>query len=52
GEASGLKCRGQVLPSTKKVTYELSIKELGYSPEPYAKADALMYADGQPIVLI
>ncbi|MEK9146532.1 MAG: type I polyketide synthase, partial [Elusimicrobiota bacterium] len=52
GAASGLKCRGQVLPSTKKVTYELSIKELGYSPEPYAKADALMYADGHPIVLI
>lgn len=78
GVASQLKCRGQVLASTKKVTYEISIKELGYGPgrgahspaqapglspgtapeengralEPYAIADALMYADGHPIVLI
>ncbi|MBI4425383.1 MAG: type I polyketide synthase [Elusimicrobia bacterium] len=52
GVASRLKCRGQVLPSTRTVAYELSIKELGYGPEPYAIADALMYADGHPIVLI
>ncbi|MBI3296867.1 MAG: acyltransferase domain-containing protein [Elusimicrobia bacterium] len=52
GVKSQLKCRGQVLASTKKVVYEISIKELGYGPEPYALADALMYADGKPIVLI
>ena len=34
------------------VTYEVTIKELGYRPEPYAIADALMYADGKPIVEI
>jgi 3-hydroxymyristoyl/3-hydroxydecanoyl-(acyl carrier protein) dehydratase len=34
------------------VTYEVAIKELGYGPEPYAIADALMYADGKPIVEI
>ena len=34
------------------VTYEVSIKELGYDPEPYVIADALMYADGKPIVEI
>ncbi|MBI4676671.1 MAG: type I polyketide synthase [Elusimicrobia bacterium] len=52
GVQSRLKCRGQVLPSTKKAMYEISVKELGYGPEPYAIADALMYADGKPIVLI
>jgi len=50
GIASRLKCRGQVISSTRVVTYEVSIKELGYRPEPYAIADALMYADGKPIV--
>lgn len=49
---SGLRCRGQVLASTKKVVYEISIKEIGYGPEPYALADAMMYADGKPIVFI
>ncbi|MBL8866394.1 MAG: hypothetical protein JNK93_12615 [Planctomycetia bacterium] len=52
GVDSRLKCRGQVLESTKRVTYEISIKELGFGPAPYAIADALMYADGKPIVEI
>ena len=52
GVASQLKCRGQVLDTTRVVTYEVSIKELGYRPEPYVIADALMYADGKPIVEI
>ena len=52
GVASRLKCRGQVIESTKMVTYEVTIKELGYRPEPYALADALMLADGRPIVEI
>jgi len=52
GVASVLKCRGQVLDTTRLVTYEVSLKEIGYSPEPYAIADALMYADGRPIVEI
>ena len=34
------------------MTYEVTVKELGYRPEPYAIADALMYADGKPIVEI
>lgn len=50
GVTGKLKCRGQVIESTRKVVYEISIKELGYGPEPYAIADALMYADGRPIV--
>jgi len=52
GVASGLRCRGQVLETTKVVTYEVSIRELGYRPEPYVICDALMYADGKPIVEI
>jgi acyl transferase domain-containing protein/3-hydroxymyristoyl/3-hydroxydecanoyl-(acyl carrier protein) dehydratase len=50
GVASRLRCRGQVVGTTGKAVFELSIKELGYRPEPYAVADALMYADGKPIV--
>ena len=45
-----LKCRGPVTPNTKKVHYELEIKEIGYRPEPYVLADAHMYADGHYIV--
>ncbi len=52
GVASGLRCRGQVLETTRVVTYEVSIRELGYRPEPYVICDALMYADGKPIVEI
>ena len=52
GVSSRLKCRGQVIASTKIVAYEVSVKELGYGPEPFCIADALMYADGKPIVEI
>jgi len=41
-----------VLETTSTVTYEVSVKELGYGPEPYVIADALMCADGKPIVEI
>ncbi len=52
GVQSRLKCRGQVTESTTRVTYEIEIKELGYGPEPFAIGDALMYADGKPVVEI
>jgi acyl transferase domain-containing protein/3-hydroxymyristoyl/3-hydroxydecanoyl-(acyl carrier protein) dehydratase len=52
GVASRLKCRGQVIQSTRTVTYEVSLKELGYGPDAYAIADVLMYADGKPVVEI
>ncbi len=52
GVASKLCCRGQVLETTKVVTYEVTIREIGYRPEPYVLVDALMYADGKPIVEI
>jgi 3-oxoacyl-(acyl-carrier-protein) synthase/3-hydroxymyristoyl/3-hydroxydecanoyl-(acyl carrier protein) dehydratase len=50
GVRSRLKCRGPVTPKTKHVVYEVDIKEFGYGPEPYAVADAHMYADGHRIV--
>ena len=54
GVRSRLKCRGQVLANTKKVWYEITLKEIGYDEHqtPYCLADALMYADGKPIVEI
>lgn len=52
GVANRLRCRGQVIETTKVAAYEVTIKEIGYGPEPYAIADALMYADGKPIVEI
>jgi 3-oxoacyl-(acyl-carrier-protein) synthase/3-hydroxymyristoyl/3-hydroxydecanoyl-(acyl carrier protein) dehydratase len=50
--ASRLKCRGQVTATTHSVSFEVSIKERDYRPEPYALADALIRADGKPIVEI
>jgi len=50
GVGGRLRCRGQVIDSTRSVAYEVAIKELGYDPEPYCIADALMYADGRPVV--
>ena len=62
---SRLKCRGQVLAGTKKVWYEVTLKEISYGRQGtphddklannqtcYCLADALMYADGKPIVEI
>jgi len=51
GKKAVLKCRGPVTPDTKKVIYEVEIKQLGYMPEPFAIADAHMYADGHRIVM-
>ncbi|MDO8806622.1 MAG: beta-ketoacyl synthase N-terminal-like domain-containing protein, partial [Elusimicrobiota bacterium] len=54
GVTSRLECRGQVLPSTKKAMYEIIVKEIGYQPDgqPYAVAEAFMYADGKRIIHI
>jgi acyl transferase domain-containing protein/3-hydroxymyristoyl/3-hydroxydecanoyl-(acyl carrier protein) dehydratase len=50
GVASQLKCRGQVLPSTRKVQYRLEVDEIGYDPEPFVIATASMIADGKHVV--
>jgi acyl transferase domain-containing protein/3-hydroxymyristoyl/3-hydroxydecanoyl-(acyl carrier protein) dehydratase len=50
GQPSQLKCRGQVLSSTKKVQYRVEVDEIGYGPEPYVVATASMFADGKHVV--
>jgi len=50
GVSTKLLCRGPVTPDTRVVTYEVEVKEIGYRPQPYVIADALMYADGRKIV--
>lgn len=45
-----LRCRGPVTTETKKVLYQVDIKEIGFGPEPYVITDALMFGDGKPIV--
>src|SRR5262249_1733516 len=52
GVAARLKGRGQVVAATRTASYEIVIKQLGQEPHPFAIADALMYADGKPIVEI
>lgn len=47
---AALKCRGPVTVNTRKVLYQVDIKEIGFGPEPYVLADALMFGDGKPIV--
>lgn len=51
-EVSTLKCRGQVIETTKAVQYEITLKEIGYKSDgtPYVLADALMSADQRPVV--
>ncbi len=50
GVVGRLKCRGPVTPNTRRVVYQVELKEIGYGPEPYVLADALMFADGIRIV--
>ncbi|MGE5256399.1 MAG: beta-ketoacyl synthase N-terminal-like domain-containing protein [Hyphomicrobiales bacterium] len=50
GIHAALKCRGPVTPTTRRVVYEVDLKELGYGPQPFVIADANMYADGRHIV--
>jgi 3-hydroxymyristoyl/3-hydroxydecanoyl-(acyl carrier protein) dehydratase len=52
GVRSRLKCRGQVLATTRVVTYDIEIKKMGFDEEgtPYAIVDASMLADGKAIV--
>lgn len=47
---AALKCRGPVTVNTRKVRYEITIREIGSSPEPYVIADAHMFADNHCIV--
>jgi acyl transferase domain-containing protein/3-hydroxymyristoyl/3-hydroxydecanoyl-(acyl carrier protein) dehydratase len=50
GVRSRLRCRGQVLPDTKVVGYEILVRRYVEGPEPAVICDARMYADGKWIV--
>ena len=52
GYCGKLKCRGQVIASTRTVQYQISIVKTDFMDDgtPYAIANALMLADGHPIV--
>ena len=50
GASIRLRCRGQVIARAQRVSYEVTVKEHGYRPEPYAIADALVLIEGKPIV--
>jgi 3-hydroxymyristoyl/3-hydroxydecanoyl-(acyl carrier protein) dehydratase len=50
GTQAVLKCRGPVTPKTRKVVYDIEISGIGFNPEPWVTADALIYADGHRIV--
>ena len=50
GIAGRLRCRGQVTPETRLVSYEVHVHEIGLQPNPYVIASAVMLADGKPIV--
>ncbi len=50
GRRAALKCRGPVTPRTRRVIYQVEVKEIGDGPEPYAVADADMLADDRHIV--
>ena len=52
GVCGKLKCRGQVIASTRTVRYQISIVKTDFMDDgtPYVIANALMLADGHPIV--
>jgi acyl transferase domain-containing protein/3-hydroxymyristoyl/3-hydroxydecanoyl-(acyl carrier protein) dehydratase len=52
GVAGQLRCRGQVVSTTTVAAFEVEIKELGFDPDAYAVADAVIYADRRAIVEI
>ncbi|NOY90271.1 MAG: 3-hydroxyacyl-[acyl-carrier-protein] dehydratase FabA, partial [Deltaproteobacteria bacterium] len=41
-----LRCRGQVIPSSKELTYEVFVEEIHDGPEPTLYADLICEADG------
>jgi len=41
-----VRCRGQVTPVNRKMTYKLEVTEIGFGAEPYAKANVEIMVDG------
>jgi 3-hydroxymyristoyl/3-hydroxydecanoyl-(acyl carrier protein) dehydratase len=50
GLAQVVRCRGQVIPKDRLLTYRLEVTDVGLEPRPYAKADVEVVLDGKVIV--
>ena len=46
GRAARMRCRGQVTPDSRKLTYEVFVSEISADPFPTAVADVLVTVDG------
>ncbi|WP_299495386.1 beta-ketoacyl synthase N-terminal-like domain-containing protein [uncultured Shewanella sp.] len=45
-----VRCRGQVIPQSGQLTYQMEITEIGLSPRPYAKANVDILLNGKVVV--
>ena len=45
-----VRCRGQVLPSDKLLTYRIEVRDIGLAPAAYIKADVEVVLEGKTIV--
>lgn len=50
GEPQKVRCRGQVLPQSAVLTYQMEVTEIGMSPSPYMKANVDIILDGRIVV--
>lgn len=45
-----VRCRGQVIPQSGQLTYRMEITDIGFSPEPFAKANVDILLNGKVVV--
>ncbi len=45
-----VRCRGQVLPQSGVLTYRMEVTEIGFNPQPYAKANIDILLNGKAVV--
>ncbi|QYJ96587.1 3-hydroxyacyl-[acyl-carrier-protein] dehydratase FabA [Shewanella alkalitolerans] len=45
-----VRCRGQVIPQSARLTYRMEVTEIGFSPRPYAKANIDILLNGKVVV--
>ncbi|MFF3350595.1 beta-ketoacyl synthase N-terminal-like domain-containing protein [Streptomyces sp. NPDC002779] len=48
GESSRMRCRGQAVPTSQQLVYELYVTRVTQGPEPELRADLLCTVDGRP----
>lgn len=51
GRTMRLRCRGQVAPGHRQLTYRARIREAGLDPAPWAVADVILAVDGVEVVV-